>query len=105
MVTDSPEFLAALQTLNCDILTSAVTAGTLPSSVREQRIKVLDDAVKEVLERRKVGFSERVKRLHLLRSERQERWEVEVEGEEGEGEVGVYSGLRRGGGELIGVGK
>ncbi|KAH0602431.1 uncharacterized protein H6S33_008770 [Morchella sextelata] len=66
MLTDSPDLLENLVHLN----TSILNASNLPEAQRDARIKTLQEANDAVLENRKKGFSDRLKTLHLLRSER-----------------------------------
>lgn len=66
MITDSPDLLENLLHLNTTIL----TASNLPEAQRDARIKTLQEASDAVLENRKKGFFDRLKMLHLLRSER-----------------------------------
>lgn len=66
MLTDSPDLLENLVHLNTEIL----SASNLPEAQRDARIKTLQEANDAVLENRKKDFSDRLKKLHLLRSER-----------------------------------
>ncbi|RPB07837.1 hypothetical protein P167DRAFT_495186 [Morchella conica CCBAS932] len=50
--------------------TTILTASNLPEAQRDARIKTLQEASDAVLENRKKGFFDRLKMLHLLRSER-----------------------------------
>lgn len=65
MVTDAPEFLEVLVALNNSILEEA-TAGR--EEFRAERRRELEVAVEKVLEERKSGFCERLRKLHLERT-------------------------------------
>ncbi|PWW78905.1 hypothetical protein C7212DRAFT_356157 [Tuber magnatum] len=73
LLTDSPEFLDALNVLNTAILEESHTAGIIDEGKREALESGVRDSLRTVREKRKSELSARLRELHLLRSSAREQ--------------------------------
>ncbi|RPA97927.1 hypothetical protein L873DRAFT_1689447 [Choiromyces venosus 120613-1] len=73
MLTDSPEFLEALNVLSSTILEESYAAGLIDEDKRQALESGVRDSIRTVQEKRKSELSTRFRKLHLLRSSARER--------------------------------
>ncbi|KAG0643788.1 hypothetical protein HOY80DRAFT_283453 [Tuber brumale] len=73
LLSDSPEFLDALNVLNTAILEESNAAGLVDEDKRQALESGVHDSLRDAQEKRQSELSARIRKLHLLRSSARER--------------------------------